>query len=68
MTKKQPQEYLNLKSTTDSTRNRTENKECGEHEQIHIEIPCERKNMKVKRRKNKAGNDKQDECKNNSRA
>ena len=43
MTKKQPQEHLDLKSTTDSTRNRTENKKCGEHEQIQIEIPLKGK-------------------------
>ena len=32
--KKQPQEHHDLKSKTNSTRNRTENKKFGEHEQI----------------------------------
>ena len=30
--KKQPQEHHDLKDTTDSTRNQSENKKCGEHE------------------------------------
>ena len=32
--KKQSQEHHDLKITADSTRNRSENKKCGEHEQI----------------------------------
>ena len=31
--KRQPQEHHDLKSKTNSTRNKTENKKCGEHEQ-----------------------------------
>ena len=46
--KKQPQEHHDLKSKTNSTRNRTENKKCGEHEQIQIEKAGERKKRKVK--------------------
>ena len=37
------QEHHDLKSTTDSIRNRSENKECGEHEQIQMEKAEDRK-------------------------
>ena len=56
--KKQPQERRDLKSTADSTINRSENKKCEEHEQIQMEKAGERKDRKVNRRKNKAGDDK----------
>ena len=45
--KKQRQEHGDLKSKTHSTRNRTENKKCGEHEHIQMEKAGERKNRKV---------------------
>ena len=46
--KKEPQEHHDLKSTTNSARNRTENKKSGEHEQIQMEKAGKRKNRKVK--------------------
>ena len=55
---KQPKERHDFKITKDNTRNRSVNKKCGEHEQIQIVKAGERKNRKVNRRKNKAGNDK----------
>ena len=41
--KKQLQKHNDLESTTDSTRNRSESKKCGRHEQIQIEKAGERK-------------------------
>ena len=41
--KKQPQEHHDLKSATNSTKNRSGNKKCGDHEQIEIEKAGNRK-------------------------
>ena len=50
-------EHYDLKSTTDSTRNRSENKTCEEYEQVHMKKTGEREISKVNRRKSKAQNE-----------
>ena len=45
-------EHHDLKSTTDSTRNRSENKTCEECEQVHMKKTGERKISKVNNKTN----------------